>query len=151
MSLNAWEQKALDSIKDGLAGSDPGLAAMLSAFDKLEADEDIPDREKIGAGSPRTQRRLRRGRRRSSVRRACQRLGFRRAGLLLLWLLTSAAMIGVGVALSAGGSQGTCAEKMAALVCASPGPAHSAVSPSHQATTGQESEQQIPGIPQAGP
>jgi hypothetical protein len=146
MSLNAREQKALDSIKDGLAGSDPGLAAMLSVFDKLESDEEIPDREKIRAGSPRVSR----GRRRSSVRRACQRLGSRRAALLLLWLLTSAAMIGVGMALSAGGNHGTCAE-MAAMACGSPGPTHSTGSPSHQATTGQESEQQIPGIPQAGP
>jgi hypothetical protein len=29
MSLSAWEQRNLDSIKDGLAGSDPGLAALL--------------------------------------------------------------------------------------------------------------------------
>jgi Protein of unknown function (DUF3040) len=32
MSLSAWEQRALDSIKDGLAGSDPQLAALLTAF-----------------------------------------------------------------------------------------------------------------------
>jgi hypothetical protein len=30
MSLSAWEEQALDSIKDGLAGSDPQLAALLT-------------------------------------------------------------------------------------------------------------------------
>jgi hypothetical protein len=35
MSLSAWEQQALDSIKDGLAGSDPDLAALASAFNCL--------------------------------------------------------------------------------------------------------------------
>jgi hypothetical protein len=150
MSLDAWERKALDSIKDGLAGSDPGLAAMLSAFNRLESDEELPDREKIRTSSRRTLRWLSRGRRRSSLRRACQQLGFQRAAVLLLWLLTTAVMIAVGVMLSTGGNHGTCTE-MAAIACASPGPAHSTGSPSHQAATGQESEQRIAGIPQTGP
>jgi len=30
MSLSAWEQHALDSIQDGLAGSDPELSALLA-------------------------------------------------------------------------------------------------------------------------
>jgi hypothetical protein len=150
MSLNAREQQALDSIKDELAGSDPGLAAMLSAFSRLTSDEEIPDREKIRSGSRRAFRRLRRGRRRSRLRRACQRLGFQRTALLLLWLLTTAALIGVAVALSAGGNHGACTE-MAGFTCASPAPAHSAGSPSRKSTTGQEPEQRIAGIPQTGP
>jgi DUF3040 family protein len=32
MSLSAWEQRVLDSIKDGLAGSDPQLAVLLTTF-----------------------------------------------------------------------------------------------------------------------
>ena len=51
MSLSAWEQQALDSIKDGLAGSDPELAALLSAFTQLASGEEMPDREKVRAGS----------------------------------------------------------------------------------------------------
>lgn len=67
MSLSAWEQQALHSIKDGLAGSDPELAALLSAFTQLASGEQMPDREKIPAGSRRALRRLRRARRRSSL------------------------------------------------------------------------------------
>ena len=51
MSLNAWEQQALDSIKNGLAGSDPELAALLSAFTRLASGEEMPDREKVPARS----------------------------------------------------------------------------------------------------
>jgi len=62
MSLSAWEQQALDSIKNGLAGSDPELAAMISTFNRLAADAEMPDREKIQAGSRRALRRLQRAR-----------------------------------------------------------------------------------------
>jgi len=101
MSLSAWEQQALDSIKDGLAGSDPELAALLSAFTGLASGEDMPDRERVRAGSRPALRRLRRARWRSSVHRMCQRLGIQRAALLL-WLLTTAALIAVALALNAG-------------------------------------------------
>jgi hypothetical protein len=150
MSLNARERQALDSIKDELAGSDPGLAAMLSAFNRLASDEEIPDREKIRAGSRRAVGWLRRGRHRFSLRRACQQLGFQRTALLLLWLLTTAALIVVAVVLSTGGNHGTCTG-MPVIACVSPASAHSTGTPSHHATTGQESEQQVDGIPQTGP
>jgi hypothetical protein len=39
----------MDAAK--LAGSDPGLAAMLSAFNRLTSAEEIPDGEKIRPGS----------------------------------------------------------------------------------------------------
>ena len=42
MSLSAWEQQALDSIKDGLAGTDPKLAALLATFDRLASGEEMP-------------------------------------------------------------------------------------------------------------
>jgi hypothetical protein len=151
MSLSAREQQALDSIKDELAGSDPGLAAMLSAFSRLTSDEEIPDREKIRPGSRRAFRRLRRGRRRSRLRRAYQRLGSQRTALLFLSLLTAAAVvIGVAAAQSPDGNHGACAE-MAGFNCVSPAPAHSAGSSSRQSTTGQESGQRIADIPQTGP
>ena len=101
MSLNAWEQQALDSIKDGLTGSDPDLAALLSAFTRLESDEDMPDRENIQAGPRRALQRLRRARRCATWRRAGRRLGIQRAAVLL-WVLTTAALIVVALALNTG-------------------------------------------------
>ena len=46
MSLSAWEQQALDSIKDGLAGSDPTLVARLTIFTRLASDEEMPTRRR---------------------------------------------------------------------------------------------------------
>lgn len=134
MSLSAWEQQALNSIKDGLAGSDPDLAALLSAFTRLASGDEMPDGEKIRSGSRRAWRRLRRARGRPTVRKICQRLGIQQA-LLLLWLLTTAAMIAVALALNAGGSHRTCTET-AVMTCISPAPGHSPGSPSDKATTG---------------
>ena len=134
MSLNAWEQQALDSIKDGLTGSDPELAALLSAFTRLASGEDMPDREKTRAGSRRSLRRLRRARMRANVRRVWQRLCFQRAALLLC-LLTSAALIAVALALPAGGDHATCAETWA-MVCTGPAPAHSPGLASHNTQAG---------------
>lgn len=120
MSLSAWEQQALESIKNELAGSAPELAALLSAFNRLASDEEMPDREKIRPRSRRAFRRLRRARWRSSLRKVCQRLGFRRA-VVLLWLLASAALMAVALALSASGGHETCAET-AGMVCVGPPP-----------------------------
>ena len=47
MSLSAWEQQALNSIKDGLAGSDPELATLLATFTELASGEEMPVRENI--------------------------------------------------------------------------------------------------------
>jgi hypothetical protein len=149
MSLSAWEQQALDSIKDGLAGSDPELAVLLSAFTQLASGGDMPDGEKARAGSRRALRRLRRARWRSTVRRVCQRLGLQQAALLL-WLLTTAAAIAVALALSAGGNHGTCAET-AAMICTGPAPGHSAGSPSHNTTAGQAPQQPAVRTQQANP
>ena len=46
MSLTEPETQALGSIADGLAGSDPRLASMLTIFSRLAAGEDMPAREK---------------------------------------------------------------------------------------------------------
>ena len=149
MSLSAWEQQALDSIKDGLAGSDPELAELLSAFTRLASGEDMPDREKIRAGPPRALRRLRRARWRSSIHRMCQRLGIQRAALLL-WLLTTAAFIAVALALNAGGDHGTCIETTA-MVCVDPAPGHSTGSPWNNTTTGRAPQQPAARTQQVSP
>jgi hypothetical protein len=86
MSLKAWEQRALDSIKDGLAGSDPHLAALLTTFARLASAEEMPAREMILA-SPRVKQQW----------------------PLLLWLVITAALITVAMTLGHNGGQGTCA------------------------------------------
>jgi hypothetical protein len=53
MSLSAREQDALDSIREGLAGSDPALVARLTIFTRLASGKEMPAREKIQAGSRR--------------------------------------------------------------------------------------------------
>jgi hypothetical protein len=115
MSLSAWEQQALDSVKDGLARSDPRLVARLTIFTRLASGEEMPAREKIHVG-------LRRPVRRSRpepphTRRLYQRLGMQQA-MLLLWLVTAVALIAVAVAYNRGGSQGTCTGSWATF-CAS--------------------------------
>jgi hypothetical protein len=46
MSFTELETQALGSIADGLAGSDPRLASMLTIFSRLAAGEEMPAREK---------------------------------------------------------------------------------------------------------
>jgi hypothetical protein len=150
MSLSAWEQQALDSIKNGLAGSDPELAALLSAFSRQASGGQMPDREKIQADSRRALRRLHRARLRARLHRARQRLGFQRSALLL-WLLTTAVLIGaIVLALNVGGGHDTCPQTMV-MICTGPTPGHSAGSPSHPATISQAPRQSTVGIPQTGP
>lgn len=150
MSLNAWEQQALDSIRNGLAGSDPELAALLSAFTRLASGEEMPTREKVPALSRWAVRRFRRGRRRAGTGSRWQRLGFLRAALLLSWVLTTAVLIAVAVVLSTGGGHGTCTQTVA-MVCSGPAPGHSPSSPSRSTATSQAPQQEATGIPQAGP
>ena len=133
MSLSAWEQQALESIKDGLTGSDPELAALLFAFNRLASDEEMPDRETTRPASRRAFRRLRRARWRSRLHRAGRRLGFPGTALLVLWPLITAALIAVALILNAGGNRGTCTET-AAMICVGP-------------ASGQPSHQQVTGIP----
>ena len=109
MSLSAWEQQALDAIKDGLASSDPPLVARLTIFTRLASGEEMPAREKIPAGSRRAIQRSR-----PEARRVDQRLGLQGAMLLVLWLVTTVALITVALANNRG-SQGTCAESSTAF------------------------------------
>ena len=145
MSLSSWEQQALESIKNGLTGSDPELAALLSAFNRLASDEEMPDREKTRAGSRRAFQRFPRARWRASLRRARRRLGVQGIVLLLLWLMTTAALIAVALALGAVGNGGTCTET-AAMICAGPAPGHSPGSPSVRPTTSQATRQGAAGL-----
>lgn len=105
MSLSDWELQALDSIKSGITGSDPELAALLSAFTRLSSGEEMPNRETVPARSRRALRRLRRAQWAARVRGAGKRLCSPRAALLSLWVLATAALIAVTVILGTGSGQ----------------------------------------------
>ena len=108
MSLSAWEQNILTSIKDRLAESDPALTARMATFTQLAAGEAMPVRDKLQAVS---QRVVRRGARRS--RRLYQRLNLGRA-MLLVWLVTTLALIAAALATSRASAE-TCAGPTSAL------------------------------------
>jgi hypothetical protein len=116
MSLSKWERRALGAIEDGLARSDPALASRLGIFSRLAFGEEMPMRGKIEA------LRLRAARRRSRpgrhpgqdtgvarARRLYQRLGQQRAAYLL-WLVISAGLIAMVLALNTGGGHASCAQ-----------------------------------------
>jgi Protein of unknown function (DUF3040) len=109
MGLSEREQQALDSIEDGLAGSDPKLASLLATFTRLTAGDALPPREKIRAcpGRPGARRRyhcLDLGPRRP--RRPRTGLGWQLAWPLL-WLVVSIALIAL-IAGTSGGGGGAC-------------------------------------------
>lgn len=134
MSLSAWEQQALNSIKDGLADSDPDLAALLTTFTELASGEEMPTLEKIRVSSPRMIQRSRRYTRRHSRARLCWyarrvRLHLSAWYAVLLWLLITAALIGIALALSRGGGQAACPETLSTFCAHSiPAPSSSLVS-----------------------
>jgi hypothetical protein len=105
MSLSAWEQDALDSIKNGLADTDPALVARLALFTRLASGEDMPVREKIQAVKQQVARRR---------RRVYQRLGVGRA-MLLVWLVTTLTLITAALASSRGDGPRSCAASFATL------------------------------------
>jgi hypothetical protein len=117
MSLSTWEQQALDSIKDGLAGSDPELTALLTTFTLLAADEEMPARVSLRTRSRRAVQSSRQKRRRTG--QAYQRLCLRYA--LLVWFLMTATIIGAAVSLSRGDAQSACPRSWWAA-CASQAP-----------------------------
>ena len=103
MSLSPWEQDALDSIKTGLADSDPGLVERLAMFTRLAAGEAMPVREKLQVASRQA---VQRGARRS--RRLYRRLDLSRT-MLLVWLVTTLTLISAALASSRASGPGTCA------------------------------------------
>jgi hypothetical protein len=112
MSLNEPHRQALGSIADGLAGSDPRLASMLTIFSRLAAGEEMPAREmtRVRRGRPTTLR-LRRARRHPRLGRALpqpHRLYLRpgwQQTMLLLWAVLSAALLAVALALNSSGHE----------------------------------------------
>ena len=111
MSLSAWEQQVLDSIRDHLVSSHPTLTARLAIFTRLASVEELPAREQIQPGA----RPILRPRSRPRVaRRVYERLGFQRTALLL-WLVTTAALISVALFVSHTGTQSTCTGSWATL------------------------------------
>ena len=125
MSFTELERQALGSIADGLAGSDPRLASMLTIFSRLAAGEEMPAREKIrvrrgrpAAHRPRRARRYpRRGIAFPQPRRPHARLGWQQA-MLVLGAVISAALLTAALVLNASGHT-TCARSMG-TACASP-------------------------------
>jgi hypothetical protein len=125
ISLNQLKTQALGSIADGLAGSDPRLASMLTIFSRLAAGEEMPAREKtrVRRGRPavhrprRARRHPRRGIARPQPRRLCARLG-RQQAMLLLGAVISAALLTAALALNASGHT-TCARSLG-TACPSP-------------------------------
>ena len=110
MSLSAWEQDALDSIRNGLADCDPALVARLAMFTRLASGEDMPVREKIQAVKRRVARRR---------RRLYQRLGVGRA-MLLVWLVTTLTLVTAALASSRASGPGTCAGSWGRCAAARP-------------------------------
>ena len=129
MSFTEPETQGLGSIADGLAGSDPRLASMLTIFSRLAAGEDMPAREKTrvrrgrpAAHRPRRARRYpRRGTAVPQARRRYPRLGWPQA-MLVLGAVVSAALLTVALALTASGPT-TCARSMG-TACPSPSITH---------------------------
>ena len=99
MSLTEPQRQALGAIADGLAGSDPRLASMLTIFSRLAAGEEMPAGEKI---------RVRHGRAAAHrPRRLYPRLGLQQA-MLLLWAVISAGLLAVALILNASASHKAC-------------------------------------------
>jgi len=150
MSLSRWEQQALDSITDRLAGSDPKLAALLTGFTRLVSGEEMPLRERIQPGSRRAIRCPRRKRRpprgdgaRRPAGRMSRRLGFQWAALVLS-LLTAVTVIAVTAALNHGKSQDPCTTFWAAA-CRASAPAGNSRPASHKTVTNQATHQGAAG------
>jgi len=114
-SLGAWEQQALESIRDGLAGSDPELVTLLTTFTRLSADEAMPPRATLRARSRRAIQRSR-----LSRDRAYHRLRSRYA--MVAWVVVTVVMIGAALTLSHGSSQSACSASVFGPACASAAP-----------------------------
>ena len=100
MRFTEPETRALGSIADGLAGSDPRLASMLTIFSRLAVGEEMPAREKtrVRRGRPaahrprRARRHPRRGTAVPHPRRRHARPGWQQA-MPVLGAVISAALL----------------------------------------------------------
>jgi len=127
MSLIQSETQTLGTIADDLAGSDPRLASMLNIFSRLAVGEEMPARAKtqVRRGRPparprRTRRHPRPGTTLPQVRRLYPRLG-RQQAILLLWAVTTAALLATALLLNASGHN-ACIQSIG-TACPSP-PSH---------------------------
>jgi hypothetical protein len=102
MSLSTWERQVLESIKEGLSGS--ALAARLAIFTRLSSGEEMPAWEKLNPGSREVVPRSRPG---PPAGRRPRRLGLSQAALLV-WLVTSVALIAVAFVLNRPDTHGSC-------------------------------------------
>jgi len=129
MSLTEPETQALGFIEHALAGSDPRLASMLNIFSWLAVGEEMPAREKtrarrgrLAAHRPRRARRHpRQGIALPQSRQPYARLGWQQA-MLLLWVVVSAGLLAIALALNTSGHN-ACIQSMG-TACPSP-PSHS--------------------------
>lgn len=122
MSLSAWEQRALHSIGNGIAESDPELADSLDAFTLLTSGREIPSCERITRVSWSGMRRSLRNRRcprQSGLRYLAQ--AHRRLGLRWLWLWPVLAVALAMIVLSLiGGTGASWSGLPRGLACAAP-------------------------------
>jgi hypothetical protein len=132
MSLSAWEQQTLDSIKDELTDSDPSLVTLLTTFTRLASGEAMPVRDKLRAGTRRLNPSSFRRQRRCCQTGACRnsgrgrrRLGLQHA-LMLAWFVITAGLIGVTLILNHGAGKGKTETQACSgswpVVCASVAP-----------------------------
>ena len=129
MSLTEPEMQALGAIADGLAGSDPRLASMLTIFSRLAAGEEMPTHGTIRGqrGRPRA-RRPRRGMAPPHARQLYPRLGWPLT-MFLLWAVISAALVAVALALNTSGPT-TCIRSMGTACLSPSAPQHAGASQS---------------------
>jgi hypothetical protein len=133
MTLPARDRRALESISEGLAGSDPGLVRLAGMFTRLADGEEMPSREQMSPlrlPAARSRRRPGGSSRSDRLRLvAGVSLSRRRPALapmlMLLWLAVTVMFVAVAVALNTGGAPG-CNRSLLAL-CARP--AHAVSTP----------------------
>jgi hypothetical protein len=134
MSLSAWEWQALNSIRDQLADSDPQLTALLISFTELASGESMPTRERVRPGSRRAVVRSYRKRRYQGSATALRMYRYLMSRwALMLWLLVTAMLISVAVALGLSGSGHVACTGYWSAVCAHPAPASGSPAASHGA------------------
>jgi hypothetical protein len=100
MSPAGWEHQTLDSIQGALGHTDPKLASLLATFTRLASSEQMPAHEKVRSPLRHPPRRRRSRPRRGKAphrHRSLQRAA------VLIWLVTSIAMITAAVILSRSG------------------------------------------------
>jgi hypothetical protein len=118
MSLSPAEQHVLDSIEDGLAGTDSHLRALLAVFTWLADGEEMPAREQIPSPRPWWRGGGTGGAHRGRPGAAWPNFA------VVLWLTTAVALITVAVVLGGRrGTGGTCS-RLPAVACVWQAPGH---------------------------